>query len=264
MHINALIVDDEPLARARLRKLLAAEPDVAIAGECGNGAEAIDYLQNHRPDLLFLDVQMPEISGLDVLRALPAGRLPAVIFVTAHDQHAVAAFEVQALDYLLKPFTQARLGAAVDRVRRHLQARDFSAINQQLMAWLQKTPPAGPAYLNRFAVKNGSQIVFLKVTAVDYIEAASNYAILHTDTGNHVLRETLVSLETRLAPGQFRRISRSVIVNLERIRELHAGPQGDHVVVLQSGQELTLTRNIHEIMSWLQFPGSPAPADPLA
>ena len=261
MSLTALIVDDESLARTRLRKMLAAEADLELLGECDNGADAIDFIQTRRPELVFLDVQMPEINGFEVLRALPVQQLPAVIFVTAHDQHAVAAFEVQALDYLLKPFSPARLSEAVDRVRRHLQSRDLAALNQNLAEWLQKNPAAGPAYLNRFAVKNGSQILFLKVESVDYIESASNYAILHTDQGNHVVRETLLSLEARLSPKQFRRLSRSVIVNLERIREIHADAAGDHVVILHSGQQLDLTRNIHEILAWLQFPGSnPQPA----
>ena len=256
MRLTALIVDDEPLARARLRKLLAAESDLELLGECGNGVDAIAFIQTHRPDLVFLDVQMPEISGFEVLQALPPHQLPAVIFVTAHDQHAVAAFEVHALDYLLKPFSPSRLSESVDRVRRHLQTRDLSALNQNLSEWLQKSPAGAPGYLSRFAVKNGSQILFLKVESVDYIESASNYAILHTDHGNHVLRETLLNLEAKLSPKQFRRISRSVIVNLERIREIHSDPQGDHVVILQSSQQLNLTRNIHEIMAWLQFPGA--------
>jgi two-component system LytT family response regulator len=254
MKINALIVDDEPLARARLRKMLAPETDVEITGESANGADAIEFIRTQRPDLVFLDVQMPEINGFDVLRALPAGSLPAVIFVTAHDQHAVEAFEVHALDYLLKPFTYLRLKESVDRVRRHLQNRDIASLNQHLAAWLHRIPTAAPVYLNRFAIKNGSQTTFIKVENVDYIESASNYAILHTETGNHVLRETLLNLEIKLSPKKFRRISRSVIVQLERIREIHADPQGDHVVVLQSGQQLSLTRNVQEIISWLQFP----------
>jgi len=257
MTINALIVDDEPLARARLRKMLAAEPEVAIAGECANGADAIDFIRDRRPDLVFLDVQMPEISGFDVLRALPETSLPAVIFVTAHDQHAVEAFEVHALDYLLKPCSQARLKESVDRVRRHLQTRDLSTLNQQLSAWLRHAPPAGPAYLNRFAIKNGSQTRFLRVEDVDYIEAASNYAVLHTPAGNHVLRETLLNLEATLSPKKFRRISRSVMVNLERIKEIHTDPGGDHVVVLHTGQQLGLTRNVQEVMTWMQYPEAP-------
>ncbi len=253
MKISVLIVDDEPLARARLRKMLAQEPEVEIAGECSNGAEAIDFLRRHRPDLVLLDVQMPEISGFDVLRALPADGLPAVVFVTAHDQHAVEGFEVQALDYLLKPFTQARLKAALDRVRRHLQAREVASLNQHLSEWLHQAPSAGPVYLNRFAIKNGGQTLFLKVEDVDYVEAASNYAVLHTAGGNHVVRETLLNLEAKLSPKLFRRISRSVMVNLERIREIHADARGDHLVVLHSGRQLSLTRNVHEIMSCLQF-----------
>jgi two-component system LytT family response regulator len=141
MKVRTLIVDDEALARARLRKLLAEESDLEIAGECSNGPEAIAAIRDQRPDLVFLDVQMPEVSGFDVLRALPADQLPAVVFVTAHDQHAVEAFAVQALDYLLKPFTQARLREAVQRARRHIETRDLAAINQRLAEWLKSTKP---------------------------------------------------------------------------------------------------------------------------
>lgn len=257
MKIRALIVDDESLARARLRKMLVSEPELEIAGESSNGADAIDFLRGDHPDLVFLDVQMPEISGFDVLRALPANSLPAVIFVTAHDQHAVEAFEVHALDYLLKPFTQARLHEAVDRVRHHLQTRDMFALNRHLAEWLQKAPSAEPVYLSRFAIKNGGQTVFLKVEDVDYIESASNYAVLHTAGGNHVLRETLLNLEAKLSPKIFRRISRSVMVNLERIKEIHADARGDHAVVLHSGRQLDLTRNVQEILTSLQFPEAP-------
>ncbi len=255
MTIRALIVDDEALARERLRKLLALEPDLVIAGECANGPEAIAFIREHHPDLVCLDVQMPEVSGFDVLRALPAESWPAVIFVTAHNQHAIEAFEVQALDYLLKPFTQARHQAAVHRARQHLQSRDLAALNQQLAQWLKLATPR-PAALSRLAVKNGSQTLFVKVEDIDYIEAASNYAVVHAQGQNHILRETLASLESRLPPQSFLRISRSTIVNLERVKGLQTGPRGDAVIVLHDNHQLSLTRGLQEVQQRLQYPGA--------
>ena len=164
---------------------------------------------------------MPEVSGFDVLRALPEEIWPAVVFVTAHNQHAIEAFEVHALDYLLKPFTQARLLAAVQRARQHLETRNLAAINQQLAEWL-KSSKAEPAYLSRIAVKTGTQTLFIRVEDLDYIESVGNYALLHTRTENHVLRETLTNLEAKLPPRLFLRISRSILVNVDRIKGLQS------------------------------------------
>jgi two-component system LytT family response regulator len=253
MNIRVLIVDDEPLARARVRQMLAAEPDLEVAGECANGPDAIAFIREHRPDLVLLDVQMPEVSGFDVLRALPPESWPAVIFVTAHDQHAVQAFEVRALDYLLKPFTQARLRAAVQRARQHLQARDLAALHQQLADWLKSAAPQ-PAYLSRLAVKTGQQTLFIKVEDIDYIEAAANYAVVQARGENHILRDTLTRLETALPPSRFLRISRSVIVNLERIKGIQSAPGGEYLVLLQGGRQLLLTRGLREVQERLQYP----------
>jgi two-component system LytT family response regulator len=260
MNLRALIVDDEALARGRIRKLLAQEPDLEIIGECSNGREAIASIQEHRPDLVFLDVQMPEVSGFDVLRALPAESWPAVIFVTAHDQHAVAAFEVRALDYLLKPFTQARLLAAVQRARQHLQARDTAALNQRLAEWLKSSGTGpGPEYLSRVAVRDGNQTRFVKVEDIDYIEAAANYAVLQTGGGSHVLRETLNHLEAKLPPQLFLRISRSIIVNIDRIKGIQSAPGGEYLIILQNDRQLAMTRGLREVQDRLQYPGPPPP-----
>jgi two-component system LytT family response regulator len=253
MKIRALIVDDEALARGRIQKLLAGEPDLEIVGECSNGREAIAFIQQHRPDLVFLDVQMPEVSGFDVLRALPAETWPAVIFVTAHDQHAVAAFEVHALDYLLKPFTQDRLRAALDRAREHVQTRDRARLNEQLAEWIKSTAPK-PVYLSRLAVKTGHQTLFIKVKDVDYIESAANYAVVRARGENHVLRETLTRLEAELPPRSFLRISRSILVNLERVKGLQSSPQGESLIVLEDGKQLLLTRGLREVQERLQYP----------
>ena len=252
MKIRALIVDDEALARARLRKLLAQQPDLEIAGESSDGPAAIRFIREHAPNLVFLDVQMPEVSGFDVLRALPADKWPAVIFVTAHDQHAVEAFEVHALDYLLKPFTQARLQQAVQHARRHLELGDLGAVRRQMLEWLKSSEPG--QHVSRLAVKTGSQTLFVKVEDVAYIESAANYAVVHARGENHVLRETLTSLESRLPPRVFVRISRSIIVNLEHIKSVQSGPNSEYVIVLQDGRQLALTRGLHEVQERLQYP----------
>ena len=257
MKLRALIVDDEALARGRLRKLLAAATDLEIVGECSNGPEAIAFIRERRPDLAFLDVQMPEVSGFDVLRALPHDNWPAVIFVTAHDQHAVEAFEIHALDYLLKPFTQARLLAAVERARHHLQTRSHAATNQSLAQWLGSSRPPSE-YLSRFAVKSGAEVLFIPVESIDYLESAGNYLVLHTRGGNHVIRETLTSVEARLSPQQFHRISRSMLVNLERVKRLQSTPRGEYLLILDNNQQLLMTRAVKEIQERLQYPAKTA------
>jgi two-component system LytT family response regulator len=252
MKIRVLIVDDEALARERVQKMLASETEFEIAGECGNGSDAIAFIQKEQPDLVLLDVQMPEVNGFDVLRALPPGKLPAVIFITAYDQHAVEAFEVSALDYLLKPFKRARFQEALRRAAQHLQARDSAGVNRQLIEWLKVTAPS-TAYLNRIAVKTDDRTIFVKVEDIEYVESASNYAVLCTRTGNHVLRETLTNLEAKLLPKMFLRISRSVIVNLKAVKELQPGWQGEHVIILHGGKQLTMTRGLREVQERLQY-----------
>jgi len=253
MKIRALVVDDESLARARIRKLLAGESNLEIVGECGNGRDAIASIQELRPDLVFLDVQMPEVTGFDVLRALPPETWPVIVFITAYDQHAVQAFEIHALDYLLKPFTQARLLIALERARRHLLARDTSSLNQQLTEFLK---PSEPVYLTRVAIKTGSQTVFVKIEDIDYIESAANYAVLQTRGENHVLRETLTNLEAKLPPRMFLRISRSIIVNLDRVKGIKSAPRDEHVVVLHDGRQLLMTRGVRDLQEKLQYPAS--------
>ena len=252
MKIKTLIVDDEALARSRVRKLLANEVEVEVVGESANGPEAIAFIQEHRPDLVFLDVQMPEVSGFDVLRALLPGTLPLVIFVTAHDEHAIQAFEVQAMDYLLKPATQARLHDAVQRAHKYLQARHAAALSTRVEAMQGATNPEN-AYPSRLAVRSGDRTVFVKMDDVDYIEAAANYAILHVGAQNHILRETLTNLEARLSPKKFFRVNRSAIVNLERVKEVQPAMRGEHVVILKNGKDLALTRGVREIQQRLEF-----------
>ncbi len=248
-----MVVDDEPLARNRLRKFLAQEPDVDIVGECDNGAEAIACIRQQQPDVVFLDLHMPQGGGLEVVRALQAESLPAIIFVTAHDQHAVEAFEVQATDYLLKPFTRTRLQAAVRRVRQRLETPARTRASQP-------TPVEPPwPWLHRFAVKDGNQTLFVKTRDVDYLEAAANYVVLCTPKGNHILRETLRHLEAALSPASFLRISRSVIVNLERVSAIRSETPGEWLVVLQGGRELAMTRGWKEVQERLQYAAVQAP-----
>ena len=253
MLIRALIVDDEALARSRLRKLLSEAADLEVIGEASNGPEAISFIREHRPGLAFLDIQMPEVNGFDVLRALPAEVWPAVVFVTAYHEHAIQAFEVNALDYLLKPFTQARLLEAVQRARQRLEARDQSSFNQQLAEWL-KGSNHGSAYPSRIPVKTGAQTLFIRVEEVDYIESAGNYALLHTGGEHHLLRETITSLEARLSPRTFLRVSRSILVNLERVKGLQSSPRGEYLLVLQDNRQLMMTRGVKEIHDRLQYP----------
>ena len=250
MKIRALIVDDETLARARVKKMLADEPDVEVLGECANGLEAIDFIQTHRPDLMFLDVHMPEVSGFDVLRALPSEHWPMVIFVTAHDQHALEAFEVHALDYLLKPFKLARFRQALQRARQKLKALDAKGQSEQFRAWLLAQEQA--IYPSRLTVKSGEHTAFVEVNEVDYIEAAGNYAILYVGATNHILRETLANLEAKLSPKRFLRVGRSAIVNLDRIKAVQPATRGEHVVVLKNGRELPLTRGVREVQQRLE------------
>ncbi len=253
MKLRAVMVDDEILARNRLRKFLEQEPDVEIVGECADGPAAVECIRSRQPNLVFLDVQMPQFNGFEVVRALPAERLPAVVFVTAHDQHAVEAFTVQALDYLLKPFTQARLREAVQRARRRLESPPSARSGE--FAALARLAENNFAHLNRFAVKDGNQTLFVKAQDVDYIEAAANYVVLHTTTGNHVLRETLRNLEEVLSPALFVRISRSVIVRLDRIKAIRAEAAGEWRVVLLDGGELEMTRGLKDVQKRLQYSG---------
>jgi two-component system LytT family response regulator len=250
MKIRALIVDDEPLARERVRTVLREEADFEVVGECGDGPAAVRAITQLAPEVVFLDIQMPGQDGFAVLREVPRARLPVVIFVTAYDRHALKAFEAHALDYLLKPFKPARFQQAVERARELIRQRQAGAASQSLLALLGQTPPQ-PAYLSRIAVKTGERTRFLKVEQIDYAEAAGNYVVLHAGRENHVVRETLGALEARLDPKKFVRVSRAALVNVEQIKELQPLFKGEHVVVLHNGKHLPLTRGVRELQAWL-------------
>lgn len=250
MKIRAIVVDDEPLAREGVRQVLADEPDVEIVAECSDGLEAVKAIEQHRPDLLILDVQMPQLSGFEVLEALKPEEIPAIIFTTAHDQHAIRAFEVNALDYLLKPFKPARFQKALERAREQLRARGTPGAEQQLaglLAGLRQASTSGP----RILVKSPDRIVFLKPEEIDHIEAAGNYLVLHVGKDRHILRETMTAMESRLAEAGFMRLNRSVIVNLSRIRELQPLGPGEYCVILKSGVRLNMTCSLGDLQSRL-------------
>jgi two-component system LytT family response regulator len=245
MKIRTLIVDDESLARERLRQLLESEPEIQLVGECADGQEAVAAIEKESPDLIFLDIQMPELDGFGVLEAITAEPAPVIVFVTAHDKFALRAFEVHAVDYLLKPFDRERfrkaLGRALDRVK-HRQSADPKTAQSAVLAELK--PPAKP--LERLAIKTGGKVIFVKLDEIDYIEAAHNYVELHVQKQSHLLRETLNSIEARLPADKFVRISRSVMVNIECVKELQPLFYGEYTVTLQNGVRLTLSRRYRD------------------
>lgn len=248
--IRALIVDDEPLARRRIRLLLEEEPDVEVLGESIDGFEAVDQIQATAPDLVFLDVQMPDMDGFEVLRRVPRALPPVVIFTTAHDQHALRAFEVNALDYLLKPFKPDRFKEAVQRARDLLANRQAGDAARGLLALLGQAPALDGPW-TRLAIKTPGRVSFVELDRVQAIEAAGKYAVVDVGKERHVLRESMGSLESHLPAHRFLRISRSVIVNIEQIQELQPMFKGENRVVLKSGKGYTTTRSIRELQQIL-------------
>jgi len=240
MTIRVLIVDDEPLARRGIRQRLRAEKDVEVVGECGDGATAIEAITTLTPDLVFLDIQMPELGGFDVIDAIGIERMPAVIFVTAYDEHALRAFDVHALDYVLKPIDGERFSVALQRARETL-ARKGDGLTRQLAALLDEVGHTR-RYARRLAIKSSGRVALVDLADVDRLEAAGNYVEVHAGRKKHLLRETLTSLESRLDPGLFLRVSRSSIVRADRIRELRPMFNGDSVLVLHDGTEVSASR----------------------
>jgi two-component system LytT family response regulator len=243
--IDVIIVDDEPMARARLRRLVGHEADLRLRAECARGEEAVEAIRSHRPHVVFLDVDMPGMSGFDVVEAIPAAERPLVVFVTAYDEFAVRAFEVHALDYLLKPYDQERFATMLARVRERVAPRlngapaGAGADLAAMAAMLEEMRARGP---ERLVVRSGQEMVFVAVRDVDWIEAADNYVELHVGTQVHLLRETLSSVERRLSPAAFARIRRDAIVNLERVRAVRPAEDGDFEIVLRDGRTLALGR----------------------
>ena len=243
--IRTLVVDDEPLARERLTSLLAAETDIETIGQCRDGEEAVRAIMDHTPDLVFLDVQMPAMNGFDVIEAVGSERMPLVIFVTAYDQHALKAFQVRALDYVLKPFDRERFQEALQRARAHIQRDETGDLGRRLLALVKDLRRDQPK-TDRLVVKSGGRLFFLRTDEIDWIEASGNYVRLHVGTTSHLLRETMNAIEGRLDPEKFFRIHRSRIVNMERIQEMQPWLNGEYAVVLRTGTRLTLSRGYRE------------------
>lgn len=245
--IRALIVDDEPVARRGIRLSLQGETDVEIIGECGDGRAALAAIRAEQPDLVFLDVQMPLLDGFGVVAALDVENLPAIVFVTAYDEHAIRAFEAGALDYLLKPFERERFQKTLARARRQILDSGSVDFNRRLAALLQgfKAEQSGeqlPQRLERIAVKEAGRIFFLSVCEIDWIEARGNYVQLHTGRESHLLRETIAGMESKLDASEFLRIRRSTLVRVERIKELQPLFNGEYRIILQDGTRLASSR----------------------
>ncbi len=239
--IRALIVDDEPLARERVRGLLAGEADVEVVDECTNGLEAVKAIRRYSPELVFLDIQMPEMDGFEVLQQLGAKCPPAVIFVTAYDQYALDAFDMHAIDYLLKPFDGERFAWALDRARRLIGADPTAELTDRVRSLLAQVE-RDRTHLKRMAVKAGGRVYFLELEQIEWIESAGNYARLHEGGRSHLVRTTLKRLVEKLDPERFLRISRSTIVNLGFVRELQPWFRGGYVVILRNGKKLRTGR----------------------
>ena len=239
--IRALIVDDEPLARRRIRRMLARHPEIEIVADSANGREAIAMIRDQSPDLVFLDVQMPELDGFAVLEAIDKEAMPLVIFVTAYDQYALRAFEVYALDYLLKPFDRQRFDKALQRAKARL-VNERSDINQRALALLEELR-AEKSHVERMLVKSGGRAFFLKTDEIDWVEAEGKYVRLHVGKESYLVREAISSLEAQLDPKKFLRIHRCSIVNIDRVRELQQWFHNEYRVILRDGTELMLSRS---------------------
>src|SRR5215211_6603765 len=245
MSIRVLVTDDEPIARRRIRRFLRAESNVEVIGEASNGREAIEAIRQHNPDLVFLDVQMPDVDGFGVVQALGADQMPAVIFVTAYDQYALKAFEVNALDYLLKPFDRRRFQKTLERAKAMIRGLRNGNVNNQLLSLLgdmrreQQIP-------DRFIIKSGGRVVFLRVEEIDWMRAVGNYVRLQVGRDSHLMRETMTGMEAKLNADRFMRIHRSTIVNLDRVKEVQPWAKGEYVVIMRDGTRLLMSRRYRE------------------
>jgi two-component system LytT family response regulator len=245
MKIRALIVDDEPPARELIATLLRDEPEVEVVGQCANGRSAVAAIERLSPDLVFLDVRMPGLDGFGVLGELAPEHWPMIVFVTAYDEHAVRAFEVHALDYLLKPFEYDRLRESVQRARSKMSERNGASEQERLLALLEQLQNKAPSW-DRLVVRETGRVTFVKPDEIDWIEAEGNYLRLHVGTRSYLLRETMSAAEARLSSKKFLRVSRSALVNLERIQEWQPLFHGDSVIILKDGTRLTVSRIYRE------------------
>jgi len=243
--LRVMIIDDEPLARDRIRALLAGEPEVVVCGECTNGRDAVTEIVRLAPDLVFLDIRMPELDGMGVVDAVGAERMPVIVFVTAHDEHALEAFERRAVDYILKPIDPRRFHATLRHAIATIRARRAGDLNIKLLEVLDdlRLRSLRP---DRIAVKSGGSFVFVSVGDIRWISAAGNYVEIHTRTATHLLRGTIQELELELDPAKFLRIHRSTILNIDHAREIEPGFKGDGIVILDDGTKLSMSRNYRE------------------
>lgn len=239
--IRTIIADDENLARKKLRLLLSFESGVNVVAECSDGCQTVAAVRAHRPDLLLLDIQMPDLDGFEVIEQLSTGELPVVIFTTAYDQYAIRAFEAHALDYLLKPFNQDRLERALERVKIELLKTHEQSVKARILDLLGKAKRETPQ-LDRLVIRTAGRVIFLELDEVDWIEAAANYVKLHVGKESFLLREGIGHFSAKLDPERFVRIHRSSIVNVRRIRELQPCDSGEYIAVLRDGRELSCSR----------------------
>ncbi len=248
--MRCLIIDDESLARSRLRSLIEADGRVTVADEASDGASALQKIADHKPDLIFLDIQMPELTGIEVATRLQDSDipLPHIIFVTAFDQFALKAFDLHAIDYLLKPFDRTRFNTALDKAITAHQSRDSSDLQKQLASLISTYNPAPAVTIDRIPIKTDGKILLLPVEAITHISSANNYVEIHADSAKHLMRETLSALESQLDPNKFLRISRSSIVAINRIREIHPLFHGEHTLILSSGAKLTASRSYRDVL----------------
>lgn len=245
MNIRTIIVDDVELARERIRILLDDE-EIKIVGEAANGREAIKMIRDLHPDLVFLDIQMPKIGGFDVIESIGVEKMPTVIFVTAYDEFALRAFEINAIDYLLKPFDEQRLKKAIERAKRLIKHKESdNEINEKLVRLLSEIKTE-PKYLKRIPIKSSRGTTILLTEEIEWIGAAGHYLELHAGNKTHLIREKISDIEEKLDPENFIRIHRSTIVNIDRLKSLHPLFNGDQLIILKSGQELNLSRTYHE------------------
>jgi len=243
--VKILIVDDEPVARRRVRRFLKKEPGIEIVGEPGDGKEAVLAILEKKPDLVFLDVQMPELDGFDVIETIGIDQMPQIVFVTAYDQYTLRAFDVNAVDYLLKPFEQNRFKKALDRALKQIELKKNRGFSDQLKKLLEDLRKK-QHYLERLVIKEGGKIFFLRTDEIEWIESAGNYVNLHAGDESYMMRETMKNMESKLDPGKFARISRSNIVNKEYIKEIQKWFGGDQLIILKNGSQLTLNRRYSE------------------
>ncbi len=244
--IRAIIVDDEPLAREKVQLFAKGETDIEIVDVCSNGHEAITSFRKFTPELLFLDIQMPEMTGFEVIKHLHSNPLPGIIFITAYDEFALRAFEFHALDYLLKPFDRERFQKAVAHAREALRSTSESQVTTEQIKALLDSMKETPAKLERLIVKTNGRIIFLRLEEIDWMEAAGNYIKLHVGNESHLVRETMNNLEQQLHPQQFIRIHRSTIINIEKIKELQPYFNGEYKVVLKNNTQVILSRGFRE------------------